>query len=152
MIDILDILIKIATSIEDDYMGDVWFKLMRIDDGFARYARSNEGRQVFLDYATEIVVNGPWVCYYLFRRRHRNHINDLPAVINFENMINSWYYYDDKIHRNNDKPAVISPGGNMEWFVHGKRHRENNMPAKILRNGRYKEWWYNGVFICLEES
>ena len=123
MIDILDILIKIATSIEKDYMGDVWFKLMRIDDGFAKYARSNEGKHVFLDYATEIVYDGCWKRYFLFGRVHRNHVDDLPAIIGINNKLCNVYYYNGSIHRNNDKPAVIHSNGDLEWYSHGKSIR-----------------------------
>jgi hypothetical protein len=151
MIDILDILIKIATSIEDDYMGDVWFKLMRIDDNFANYARSNEGRRVFLDYATEIVADDYWKRYFLFGRIHRNHIDDLPAAVKMNTRLCDIYYYNGRIHRNNDKPAIMHANGSVEWYKHGKRHRENNMYAVLSYDDNKKEWWYDGRHIRSEQ-
>ena len=31
------------------------------------------------------------------------------------------YYMDDKLHRENDKPAVERADGTKEWWVNGKR-------------------------------
>lgn len=81
------------------------------------------------------------------------------------------YFYFDKLHRENDLPAVVC-GPKQEWWIHGHRHREsidletgedlpafisdgikkwyrfsnlhreNDLPAVIY--GERKEWWSHG--------
>ena len=55
-----------------------------------------------------------------------------------------------RLHRGDDKPAVISNSGKQEWWINGKRHRDNDKPAIVHEfnyGGEYhiyKEWWFNG--------
>ena len=44
-----------------------------------------------------------------------------------------------------DGPAVVWPGGSMEWFCHGAKHREDG-PALITASGK-RQYWLNGEFI-----
>src|SRR5580704_8843778 len=37
-----------------------------------------------------------------------------------------------KLHRINDKPAVIYYNGTKVWYINGKRHRDNDQPAAIF--------------------
>ena len=46
-------------------------------------------------------------------------------------MVNIWCK-DGKIHRDNDKPAVVFRNGMMEWWENGKRHRQNGMYSIIM--------------------
>jgi hypothetical protein len=49
------------------------------------------------------------------------------------------------------KPAY-EEGGHLEYWRNGLLHRDNNQPAVISRNGKIKEWWFNGVFIGNEKE
>jgi hypothetical protein len=78
----------------------------------------------------------------------RKEINDLLTI----------YTLCGKIHRNNDKPALILSNSRMCWYQHGKLHRDKR-PAQIdfIRcfntvNGELceivivkQEWYKNGV-------
>lgn len=59
-----------------------------------------------------------------------------------------WVDSLNNYHREDDLPARIFEGNNsdcgfMEWYQHGKLHRENDKPALIWDYGC--EWWINGV-------
>ncbi|RTK95480.1 MAG: hypothetical protein EKK64_06565 [Neisseriaceae bacterium] len=105
--------------------------------------------------------------YWIQGRRHRD--SDLPAVNShrgFEYWNNGvkykiieqpngtkeyWSYLIStnsspnslKLHMEN-KPAIIYPNGDVEYWQWGKRHR-NNGPAVIYGNKQY--WFYYGEFI-----
>ena len=57
------------------------------------------------------------------------------------------YWFDKKgnLHRNNDKPAIITERGSLHWYQHGELHRENNKPAIIFYNND-KHCYKHGVF------
>ena len=57
-----------------------------------------------------------------------------------------WYYLDEKLHRENDKPAVEYPDGTKVWYYKGRPHRENDKPAVERADGT-KAWWVNGIRI-----
>lgn len=65
--------------------------------------------------------------------------NDEPAVVRYESEkvkgIKIWYNHG-KIHRGNDKPAVIHSDGTKEWYIDGKCNRLGNKPALITSSGR----------------
>lgn len=52
------------------------------------------------------------------------------------------YYSNNKIHRDNDLPAITRKDGSLEWWFNGLPHRENN-PADIRKDGS-KYWYFNG--------
>jgi hypothetical protein len=56
---------------------------------------------------------------------------------------NIGYHIDNKLHRDNDKPAIEYASGSKEWYQNGKRHRGNDKPAVEYADG-IKEWWSNG--------
>ncbi len=58
---------------------------------------------------------------------HRD--NDKPAII-YPDSSQEWYI-NGKRHRDNDKPAIIYPDSSQEWYINGKRHRDNDLPAVI---------------------
>ena len=53
------------------------------------------------------------------------------------------WYVNDKLHRENDLPAIVHANGDKEWFVHGLRHRDNDLPAVVDVNGG-REWYVHG--------
>lgn len=74
-------------------------------------------------------------------RLHRN--DDKPAVI-YASGGRDWYQ-DGKLHRDGDKPAIITSGGSRWWYQDGKIHRDGDKPAFISANGTQQEWYKNGV-------
>lgn len=66
-----------------------------------------------------------------------------------------WFDNNDKIHRENDLPAVYvinMTDGTVQsevWYKHGRRHRENN-PA--IKNSIANIWFVNGKFKKYELS
>ena len=42
-----------------------------------------------------------------------------------------------------DNPSVIYPNGTKEWYYDNKLHRNNDLPAIEYANGD-KEWWFLG--------
>jgi hypothetical protein len=69
-------------------------------------------------------------------------LGKLYKVIEYSKSIK--WYYNDNLHREGDKPAVVHKNGNSEWYIKGLRHRDNDKPA-IIRQGNSKEWYLNGV-------
>jgi len=74
---------------------------------------------------------------------HRD--NDKPAVIS-DNGTQYWYK-EGQLHRDHDKPAVIYANGTQEWYKEGKCHRENDLPSVIYLDGKREEYWINGIKI-----
>lgn len=66
---------------------------------------------------------------------------DNPSVI-YPNGTKEWYY-DNKLHRNNDLPAIEYSNGDKEWWFLGERHRING-PAIIYSRKEY--WFKEGCF------
>jgi hypothetical protein len=135
---ILDLAIKISTSIVDDWMGDVWFRFYLFNDEFRDYARSHVGKQLFLDKYTLVEIDGHKESHKLFNRLHRNHKDDLPAL---SDMFVEIWYKNGKFHRDNDKPAKISSNETV-WYNNGLIHRDGDEPALIWKD--YKIWYKNG--------
>ena len=54
------------------------------------------------------------------------------------------WYKDDKIHREDDEPAIIT-NTNQMWMKNGKRHRENGKPAVVSNDG-FKAWCINDKY------
>ena len=40
-----------------------------------------------------------------------------------------------RIHRDDDKPAVVSKSGDQCWWVDGQRHRDGDKPAVVYADG-----------------
>lgn len=47
-----------------------------------------------------------------------------------------------KLHRDGDKPAVISANGSLAWYQNNQLHRDNDKPAYIGRYGSLG-WYQN---------
>lgn len=85
-------------------------------------------------------ANGTKLCWRLDGGLHRD--GDLPAVVDVYGFLEWWY--ENKRHRNNNKPAIINKNmRELEWWVHGKRHHDDDKPA-VTRRDRV-EWWQNGL-------
>jgi hypothetical protein len=141
----IDILTKIGTIIYEDTYGDVWFKLMTMSDEFNLYAKSPVGITQFMDFSERVVLvddgETNTVMHTLFEYIHRNHSDDLPAVIiqNQHYGYTKLWYKRSIIHRDNDLPAKICEHNNLRaWFKNGSLHRDNG-PA-IIDNDC--ELWY----------
>jgi len=70
---------------------------------------------------------------------HRD--NDKPAVIWSDGEKN--WHKDGPLHRDGDKPAVIQANGAKVWYKNGKCHRDNDKPAGVFHDGA-KYWYKNG--------
>jgi hypothetical protein len=55
-----------------------------------------------------------------------------------------WWTLNDKRHREDDKPAVITSLGDRFWYKNNTLHRENDNPAVIYGRLNTEEWWING--------
>jgi len=83
-------------------------------------------------------------CWYKYGLLHRN--GDKPAVIS-ENQYKYWYK-DGELHRDGDKPASITPNGYKRWYQKGKLHRDGDKPAIIWSNDtewHMKQWYKYGL-------
>lgn len=78
--------------------------------------------------------------YKLFGKLHRD--DDRPAVITSTGS-QHWYRRGQR-HRDNDLPASVCSYGDIEWWVNGQRHRDGDLPAIIYANGE-KKWFQHGV-------
>ena len=78
--------------------------------------------------------------------RRRERIIESITKRNVDDEGTVWYYLDEKLHRENDKPAVEYPDGTKVWYYKGQLYRENDKPV-IERADGTKEWWVNGIRI-----
>ena len=114
---------------------DAWFRLTLIDDEFKSYSCCPKGIKHFKQLFTQPIKFDDHIEYKLLNRIHRD--NDLPAII-YSNGTQEWYR-NGRRHRNNDRPAVIYSNGTQEWFQNGQLHRDNDQPTLICANG-HQEW------------
>ena len=59
------------------------------------------------------------------------------------------WYFNGKLHRDNDKPAIVGSDRYKVWYLNGKCHREYG-PARIWPN-ESKEWWLYGKYYTEEK-
>jgi len=81
-----------------------------------------------------------------------NTLNEPEPVIEFliKYKIYRWYNEENKLHRENDRPAEIWYNSDSfvyirEWYQNGELHRENGLPAVIWYypdGSIYKKAWY----------
>lgn len=69
-------------------------------------------------------------------------LGKLYQVVEYKNFTK--WFYEGKLHREGDKPAIIYKNGTQEWYIKGLLHRENDKPA-IIRNNGFEEWYLNGA-------
>lgn len=67
---------------------------------------------------------------------HRD--GDKPAVISFDGRLEWWKY--GKRHRDGDEPALIQSDGTLEYYKKGKIHRDDGKPAVIYPSGSVEYW------------
>lgn len=75
---------------------------------------------------------------YWFRNGKMHREGDKPAVITSKT---SMWLKDGIYHRNNDLPALVYTSGHKEWYINGERHREYG-PA-VVKAGGETEFWIN---------
>jgi hypothetical protein len=127
-----------------------WYIFIQVDRRVAEYTRNN--RKTVEDLITRMVIQPRRTVYIL--PNGVLHRNDGPATIYSD--IHQWYQYG-RIHRDNDKPAVVVHGLYSIWYKNGVTHRENDKPAvihylvkvastidKIIINP-LKIWYKNGL-------
>ncbi len=68
----------------------------------------------------------------------------LPGVVKKEESNRTCWYLNEKLHNDNDKPAIVYKDGSKYWYKDGKKHRDEDKPAVIYDNGD-KEWYCNGL-------
>jgi hypothetical protein len=59
-----------------------------------------------------------------------------------------YWYRQNVIHRDNDRPAIVRYDNTQEWYTDGARHRLDR-PAVIWANGR-REWWRSGMYLRMD--
>lgn len=57
-----------------------------------------------------------------------------------------WVNVDGLLHRDNDKPAIISATGRQEYRKNGLLHRGDDLPAVIRPSGKHS-WYVDGTWI-----
>ena len=62
----------------------------------------------------------------------------------YENVYVKYYRVNNKLHRDDDLPAVEYPDGTKEWYQYGKRHRINGPSVKSFTG--YINYYINGKF------
>ena len=101
---------------------------------------SRENNKPTVSYLN-VLTNGPNTLIWTdgMGRIHRD--NDRPAIINCTGD-KEWYQNGQK-HRHNDRPALVMQNGEMVWYKRGKIHRAKDKPAVIHPEGE-REWYKNG--------
>lgn len=132
---ILDIKVIIAS-----YNKYVWYYLYKYDKEFRSYAISEAGKKKFVCLFTKYkkYPDGEKQSL-LFGELHS--VYDKPAISTYDEKL---WYYNGRLHRDNDKPASVTQYGDLAWFKHGKLHRENDLPA-VIHCESTQQWHYNGL-------
>lgn len=125
-----------------------WYLLYRYDPEFRIFAQSNRGISMYIDLFMEVKTKLQIMCslpdvmvtkYKLFGKLNRP--GGLPAQ---SGGYATYWYKNDKYHRDNDLPAVVGMSGAEEWYINGVRHRDGDGPAVIKPDGT-REWYKNGI-------
>ena len=59
-----------------------------------------------------------------------------------DNNGNLWWFQNDQVHRDGDKPAFIGANGSLSWYLNGQLHRDGDKPARIYADDSLV-WWQN---------
>jgi len=59
----------------------------------------------------------------------------IQKVDNSGTYMDTYYYVNGTLHRENDEPAMIMSDGSIEYRICGERHREGDKPARITAKG-----------------
>ena len=107
-----------------------YFELNKVLSSFNLHNREiTQIKQKIYANRLKIIKDTNSIKYYIENKLHRE--NDLPAIEYFDGT--EYWMLNNKYHRNNG-PAIITSNGTLEWWQHGVRHR-NNGPAVTLANG-----------------
>lgn len=134
---------------------DTWSKIANIDSTFAGYALSNVGRKDYEKQFTRIIVNDNCITYYLNKSTETESVYYIhnkygPAVI-YNDSVNDeqgptvFYYIHNKIHRNNDLPAIEYSNGTKVHYFNGIIHRDYDQPAITCANGTLIYYNYGNI-------
>ena len=118
---------------------NVWILLSFLDDEFKQFSYG-EGRKLFIDLFTIVKIKDNNMKYEIFDKIHR--CDDKPAIIKSDGT--QMWWQNNKIHRDNDEPAIIKASGAKEWWLNGKLHRDNKPAVTIhqeLKNGYLLKTW-----------
>ena len=88
----------------------------------------------------KIISKSKDVIYFKNEKIHRE--DDKPAIL--YHGVGSFWYKDGVPHRDNDLPACIFDNGTKEWHKDGKIHREGK-PAIVFDNANEQEWFVDGL-------
>jgi hypothetical protein len=144
----IEIVLIIAQS-----SSNVWYTLVQVDPRLSVYGINmrNQLQDKFM-----VTVHTPTCTMYVLPNGtlHRN--GGLPAIVAQKNDVpfdlccnltisgagvDKWYQYG-KLHRDNDKPAIMYSNGSCEWWVNGKRHR---FSKPMIKTKEHYAYWVNGV-------
>lgn len=122
---------------------ETWFRLMRINNAFALYARADAGKREYVRlFALTTYVND-MAQTSLFGIIHS--IYDDPAITH---KVYSEWYMNGVIHRDCDKPAFIYKENRYEkWYKNGKLHRDNDLPVVVDYRDSVCVWFLDGNYI-----
>ena len=116
---------------------DTWLRLSFLDEEFKQFSYGI-GRKLFIELFTIMREDTMGKIWKIFNKIHRE--DDKPAIENHGG--NKGWYINGKLHRDNDKPAIVTYDGDQYWYQHDKKHRDNNKPAIIYKSGT-KAWYQN---------
>ena len=141
--------VKVSTSWIDDNHNPSFFKPICKFDDEGRYHCDNGPAIIYANGAKKWYKHGllhredgPAIidavgnkAWHRDGELHRDQ-NDGPAQINlgkFGEVLSVAFYENGKLHRDNDKPALIinSPTRRYEWYQHGSLHRPSGKAASI---------------------
>lgn len=64
-----------------------------------------------------------------------SHHDTLTKVDDTGTYMDTYYYINGQLHRENDEPAMIMSDGSVEYRICGERHREGDKPARVSAKG-----------------
>lgn len=62
-----------------------------------------------------------------------------------------FFYKDDKLHRDDDKPAIIT-NNNKYYFTDNRLNRDNDKPAVIYSNGRLEYYKDGNLYKIFDDN
>jgi len=68
------------------------------------------------------------------------------GMASYLNVTFNVWWENNKLHRDNDLPAIEASNGTKAWYQKGFLHRDNDQHAVEYVGGRL-EWWVDGHFI-----
>ena len=90
-----------------------------------------------------------------YNSKGQEHNPDGPAVTWLEGPLagRMHFYKNGVMHRDGDRPAIITEDGSLSWLIEGKYHRENG-PAKIINqgNGAHSYHWMKNDKLHREDG